>query len=219
MYSVYLYQQNICIGGIKVTDFCEYKAFFDEAISFYKSAQIIQDSDFRIRYDETDVFGPIVYLFRHAAELLFKSLIIKKLFETGVSDWQSVKLKSNKRRLSSTHSLYELYVAWMDFGGDVGLTQEEKDMIKEYVNNINRFDKDSTFFRYPINKKGNRNKKALTEELDEELLNSLPCHLGALVYAKGPENFSCLHREQFMENLEFDLDNLIKMLVEIFNND
>lgn len=198
--------------------FCEYKAFFEEAMSFYKSAQIIQDSDFRIKYEETDLFGPIVYLYRHAAELLFKALIIKRLFESGTSDWRSIKLNSNNRKLSSTHSLYELYIAWRESGGDIKLTQEEQCMMEDYVDTINQFDDDSTFFRYPMNKKGNRNKKVLTEELDEELLNSLPCHLGAFVYAKGPENFSCLHREQFMENLEFDLDDLIKLLIKVFED-
>ena len=201
-----------------MNDFCEYNAFFEEAMSFYKSAQIVQESDYRINYDETDLFGPVVYLFRHVAELLFKALIIRHLFETGTSDWQSVKLKSNGRRLSSTHSLYELYIAWRDYDGEVGLTKGEKELVEEYVTSIDRFDEDSTFFRYPIDKKGNRNKKAMTEEPDEELLNSLPCCLGAFVYAKGPENFACLHREQFMEDLEFDLDDLIKLLIRFFNN-
>ena len=67
-----------------MNDFCEYRAFFKEAISFYKSAQLVQESDFRIRDDETDLFGPVVYLFRHAAELLFKALIIRKLFDSGI---------------------------------------------------------------------------------------------------------------------------------------
>lgn len=57
----------------------------------------------------------------------------------------------------------------------------------------------------------------MTDELDEDLLNSLPCHLGALVGAMGPENFFCLHREQFMESREFDLDDLIKLLIGIYN--
>lgn len=169
-------------------------------------------------YDETDLFGPVVYLFRHAAELLFKALIIRKLLETGVSDWQLVRLKSNKRKLSSTHSLCELYIAWREFDGEAGLTQDEADLLEECVSNINRFDEDSTFFRYSIDKNGNRNRKVMTEKLDAELLSSLPCHLGALVYAKGPENFACLHREQFMEDLEFDLNDLIRLLVRIFNN-
>lgn len=202
-----------------MNDFCEYKAFFEEAMSFYKSAQIVQESNFRIKYDETDLFGPVVYLFRHAAELLFKALIIRELFKSGISDWQSVKIKSNKRRLSSIHSLFELYVAWRDFGGEVSLTQNEIELLEKYVTEINRFDEDSTFFRYPMNKKGNRNRKAMTEELDEELLNSLPCCLGAFVYAKGSENFACLHREQFMESLEFDMDGLMGLLINIYNNE
>ena len=202
-----------------MNNFCEYRAFFEEAMSFYKSAQIVQESDFRVMYDETDLFGPVVYLYRHTVELLFKALIIKKLSEAGVSDWQSVKLESNNRKLSSTHSLHELYIAWRELVGESGVAHDETELLEEYVTNINRFDEDSTFFRYPIDKKGKRNRKAMTEELDEELLSSLPCHLGALVYAKGPENFACLHREQFMENLEFDLDDLIKLLTKIFNSE
>lgn len=80
-------------GVISMNDFCEHKVFFEEAMSFYKSAQIVQEWNYRIKYDETDLFGPVVYLFRHAAELLFMALIIRNLFESGISDWQSVKLK------------------------------------------------------------------------------------------------------------------------------
>ena len=105
---------------IHMDEFYEHRAFFEEAMSFYKSAQIVQESDFRVMYDETDLFGPIIYLFRHAAELLFKALIIRKLSETGVSDWQSVKLEANNRKLSSTHSLHELYIAWRGLGVEKG---------------------------------------------------------------------------------------------------
>lgn len=202
-----------------MNDFCEYKAFFDEGLSFYKGAQIVQESSFRVENDEIDLFGPIVYLFRHSAELLFKSLIIKKLSISGIMDWQSVKLSSNKRKLSSMHSLYELFLAWTDYNGEAWLTQSEIELVEMYVTNITRFDEDSTFFRYPINKAGNRNRKAMTEGLDVEMLSSLPCSLGAFVGAMGPENISCLHREQFMDSLEFDMDNLIKLLIEIYNKE
>ena len=57
-----------------------------------------------------------------------------------------------------------------------------------------------------------------TETVDKEMLNSLPCHLGALVCAKGSENFYCLHREQFMDSLEFDMVELIRLLIRIFEN-
>lgn len=196
--------------------FCEYDAFYDEAISFYKCGQIVQESDFRVQYDEIDLFGPVIYLYRHSAELLFKALLIRTLFEAGQENWQTVKLKTNRRKLSSTHSIYELYIEWKELCGSKGLDQETLELIEYYIGNINKYDEDSTFFRYPIDKKGNRNRKAMTEILDEELLNTLPCHLGTLVYAKGPENFSCLHREQFMEDLEFNMVDLIKLLIKIY---
>lgn len=203
----------------KKDDYCEYKAFFEEGVSFYKSAQIVQKSDFRVRNDEIDLFGPVVYLFRHAAELLFKSLIIKKLFESGISQWQSFKLNSSKRKLSSMHSLNELYIAWTELDGAVGLTQNEQKLLEEYISNINRFDEDSTFFRYPVNKQGNRNEKSMSEKIDMEMLNSLPCHLGAFVSSEGPDNFECLHREHFMDSLEYDMDDLISILIRLFNKE
>ena len=196
--------------------FCEHAAFYEEAISFYKCGKIVQESDFRIQYDEIDLFGPVIYLYRHAAELLFKALIIRALFKSGQSNWQTIKLKSNGRKLSSTHSIYELYLAWQELGGEKEVSKDAFDLLECYIENINKYDEDSTFFRYPIDKEGNRNRKAMTEKLDEELLNSLPCHLGAFVYAKGIENFSCLHREQFMEDLEFDMVDLIKLLIKIY---
>ena len=201
---------------IDTNDNCEYKAFFDEGISFYKSAQIVQGADSRVCDDEIDLFSPIVFLLRHAAELLLKSLIIKVLFKSGISEWQSFKLSSSNRKLSSTHSLSELYSAWRELDEAAGLAQDEIEILEEYVYNINCYDEDSTFFRYPIDKKGSRNRKAMTETVDKEVLDSLPCHLGALVCAKGSENFYCLHRGQFMDPLEFDMVELIRLLIRIF---
>ena len=74
-----------------MNDFCEHRAFFEEAMSFYKSAQIVQESDYRVHYEEIDLFGPVIYLYRHAAELLFKSLIIRSLCDRNISDRQGVK--------------------------------------------------------------------------------------------------------------------------------
>ena len=201
---------------IDTNDNCEYKAFFDEGISFYKSAQIVQGTDCRVCDDSIDLFSPIVFLLRHAAELLLKSLIIKALFKSGISEWQSFKFSSSNRKISSTHSLSELYSVWKELDEAVGLTKDEIILLEEYVYNINCYDEDSTFFRYPIDKNGSRNRKTMTETVDKELLNSLPCHLGALVCAKGSENFYCLHREQFMDSLEFDMVELIRLLIRIF---
>ena len=47
--------------AIHMTDFCEHRAFFEEAMSFYKSAQIVQESDYRVDYEEIDLFGPVEY--------------------------------------------------------------------------------------------------------------------------------------------------------------
>ena len=78
------------------------------------------------------------------------------LFESGQEKWQTIKLKSNNRKLTSTHSIYELYIAWKELGGEKGLNQETLELLEYYIENINKYDEDSTFFRYPIDKEGNR---------------------------------------------------------------
>lgn len=194
---------------------CEYKAFFEEGIVFYKSAQALQLSNVR---HEIDLFSPIIFLFRHSAELLFKAIIIKEMLKWGCTDWKNKKLTSNNRRLLSTHSIFELYKTWRELA-ETNKELTDKDLLEEYVNSIERYDDDSTFFRYPIDKSGNRNRKAMTEDMDEEMLNSLPCSLGAIVYAKGINSFSCLHREQFMENLVLDMEHLLEMLIKIYETE
>lgn len=196
---------------------CEHRAFFEEGITFYKSAQVLQLP--KNRDDDIDLFSPIIFLFRHSAELLFKAIIIKKMLEWGYTDWQAKKIPSNNRRLLSTHSILELYNAWRELAEINKESLTDKTLLEEYVNSIERYDSDSTFFRYPIDKSGNRNRKAMTEDLDEELLNSLPCSLGAIVCANGINNFSCLHREQCMEYLEQDMERLLEMLIDIYETE
>ncbi len=201
-------------------DYCGHKAFFEEGLSFYQSAKIVQQSDYRIVHEDIDLFGPVVFLFRHAAELLFKAIIIRKLSQSGIADWQSYKSASSNRKITSTHSISELFDVWKELGGGTtGLPQDKQELFEWYISDINRFDEDSTFFRYPLDKHGNRNRKAMTDKIDVEMFYRLPCSLKALVLTEGADSLSCLHREQFMESLEYDLDDMISVLIELYQKE
>ena len=192
-------------------------AFFAEGVSYYRSGQIIQNSDERIG-DEDFLFSPITYLFRHSVELLLKSLILKIICNENPDAWFSIKFPPSNRKISSIHSvemLYEICKSKQLFHSQEGELDFEFDM-EQIISRLDSLDFSSTFFRYPYDKEGKRNKKRLTEEIDEDLLSSMPCCLGAFVYHKGIENFACLHREQLMDTLEDDLGVLIEYLMNCY---
>ena len=192
-------------------------AFFAEGVSYYRSGQIIQNSDERIG-DEDFLFSPITYLFRHSVELLLKALILKIICNENPDTWFSIKFPPSNRKISSIHSvetLYEICKSKKLFNSQESELDFEFDM-EQIISRLNSLDFSSTFFRYPYDKEGKRNKKRLTEEIDEDLLSSMPCCLGAFVYHKGIENFACLHREQLMDTLEEDLSVLIEYLMNCY---
>ena len=194
-----------------------YTDFYNEGMAYYKSGIILQETDSRIM-DEDALFSPIVFLFRHSIELILKSLILHSLFTLKEKDWISIKLPPRNRKLFSIHSIKDLYETWLalDKCVDASGISEVLDDINLIIEKLDNCDFSSTFFRYPYDKNGNRNCRSLTEEIDDQILNSISCHLGAIVNHYGSENFSCLHREQELDCIEYDLDFLIKKLSEYY---
>ena len=192
-------------------------AFFAEGVSYYRGGQIIQNSKERIG-DEDFLFSPITYLYRHSVELLLKALILKVICNENPETWFSIKFPPSNRKISSIHSVETLFEVckmknifqYQESDGDIEFDMEQ------IISRLDSLDFSSTFFRYPYDKEGKRNKKRLTEEIDEYLLSSMPCCLGAFVYHKGIENFACLHREQLMDTLEEDLNVLIEYLMNCY---
>lgn len=192
-------------------------SYFSEAISFYKCGIILQDSTERIE-DSNGLFSPILYLFRHSAELILKALIIKSLSTHETENWNTIKLSPHNKKLSRMHSLKELYDTWTEqlraLNQNIDcLVVEEAENVIEFVDT---FDFSSTFFRYPFNTQGERNPKDLVENIDDDILSSLPCSLGAFVFHEGPEKFSCLHREHNLDQIEFEIVELIKNLINLY---
>jgi len=116
------------------------------------------------------------------------------------------------------HSLKELYDTWTENFREQNIDIDCKDVrgIENVIEFVDEFDFSSTFLRYPFNKHGERNRKGLVEKIDDEILFSLPCSLGALVFHEGPEKFSCIHREQHLDYIEFEIKKLIQSLIHLY---
>lgn len=188
--------------------------FYNEAIRFYESGVIVAQSVDRIN-EEIDLFSPIIYLYRHSIELMLKALIINYLVESGESNWTELKLQPHNKKISRIHSILELFDIAKLLNGDFTIWAEENDDINSLVEELDKYDVSSTFFRYPYDKKGNLNKRNMTESLDD-LMVGMPCSLANFIYHEGLEKFSCLHREQELDYLEESLPYLIKRLSDIY---
>lgn len=188
--------------------------FYNEAVRFYKSGEILSKSEERIG-EEIDLFCPIVYLYRHSVELLFKALIIKSLGKRGEENWLGVKLQPCNKKIANIHSILDLFNAVKILDVEISKWTSDEENIVSLIIQIDKYDETSTFFRYPYDKNGNLNRRNMTESV-EDLMVGMPCSFGNFIYHEGLEKFSCLHREQELEYLEEDLPYLIERLSDIY---
>lgn len=188
--------------------------YYNEAISFWNSGKIVQCSDMRYN-DEQLLSSPIIYLFRHSAELLLKALIIRDATNLYANDVNDVKLPPHNRTLSSMHSLKALYETWTTVLSSMLINPIDADLNRKIFTIIERIDDCdpiSTFFRYPYDKKGNENSKQFVTPIDDNDLMHLPCSIGAIVYHEGVENFSRWRGSDEIAWLEIDIDVLVSKL-------
>lgn len=111
--------------------------------------------------------GPIIYLYRHTVELLLKSLIIRDAIDQGITNWNTYSFPPNMRSISSMHSIKDLYETWKNLLSYKFISPIEKEDVNKLLKIINRIEKcdhSSTFFRYPYDKKSNRNNKILLKK-------------------------------------------------------
>lgn len=192
--------------------------FYNEALNYYQSAIVLSKSD-EVLDEEYDLFGPIIYLLRHAIELMFKSLIVKSLYEQNIGSWNEQKLSPHDRKLMSMHSLRALYETYMEQRYKLGKGEsKELDEIGSIVERFDDVDFSSTFFRYPYDKKGVKNSKSLTEDV-ADMLMKMPCCLGNFIYHEGVEKFSCLHREGMIDDLQIELKIVFEKLQTLFQEE
>ena len=130
--------------------------FFEEAMSFWKSGRIIQHSPARVK-DEQFLSAPIVYLYRHAVELLLKALIIRDGKALYSEEITTVLLPPHNKPISSLHSLLSLYEDWNEITTSLLITpadKKDRQELSRIIRRIEKCDKSSTFFRYPYDRHG-----------------------------------------------------------------
>lgn len=94
------------------------------------------------------------------------------------------------------HSVKALFETWQVLLSYKLLLPTKEDCLEEISDIIQRVDdcdSFSTFFRYPFDKKGNKNIKEFVEDIDDNLLCAIPCSIGAILHNEGPENFKVWH--------------------------
>lgn len=188
--------------------------YYMDAIAFWRCGKIAQCSNKRFD-DETFLSSPIIYLFRHSAELLLKALIIRdavKLYEGEINE---VSFPPHNRTLISMHSLKALFETWDTLVSSILVTPIEEDVhteVSNIIDRVNDCDPASTFFRYPYDRRGNENSRRFTTQVDEDLLLSVPCSIGAIMSHEDMQYFMCWHGEEQISWIEIDLDVLISKL-------
>lgn len=188
--------------------------YYNESLSFWHCGKIVQCSDMRSE-DEQLLSSPIIYLFRHSAELLLKALIIRDAKNIYADDINVVKLPPHNRVLSAMHSLKALYETWTEvlsfkLVNPIDVDQNKK--IFTIIERVDNCDSTSTFFRYPFDKKGNENSKTFVSSVNDRDVIHLPCSIGTIMHSEDVENFSCWHGNDEIAWLENDLDILVSML-------
>ena len=192
--------------------------YYTDAIAFHNAGTIIQKSESRFQ-DSQLLSAPIIYLFRHSAELLIKGLIIRSATNLYEGDVNTVYFPPHKRKLTQMHSLKALLETYMYLGSEMlipTLTDVEYNDLLTLVERIDACDPVSTFFRYPYNKNGLENSREFVTPITEELLSEVPCCIGAAIDHYGSENYLCWHGDSAVAWLEYELDELVSMLVQLY---
>ena len=188
--------------------------YFNEGVAYYNCAEKLLTS-----FDDIELFlqslSPIDYLFRHAAELMLKALIVRGLDQQCIPNWNSYKLPPEKLPLGKMHSLAALTRAWCSlYSNSLFPVKDLPDYscFFESIEAIDQIDFSSTFFRYPFSKQGVLNERTEQADLDEEFISSVPCSVGNIISHEGPEHFQCYH----LNNSGLGLRSVVKFLIKAF---
>jgi len=191
--------------------------YFCEGIAYYNCAEVLLTS-----FHDVDIYlqsmAPIDYLFRHAAELMLKALIIRGIDDQCIPQWESYKLPPENLVLSRMHSLKTLAEAWRSLYEHTLFPIETLSGYSSFVEKIEAIDQidfSSTFFRYPLSKDGVINEQTDQVEIDEAFMASVPCSLGACLSQEGPDNFRCYH----LKNSGLGLCSVVEFLIKAYTGE
>ena len=126
---------------------------------FYQMALAYEDAS-NILYAHCDfnnqlIINPVMFLLRHAVELILKSLILLSYsdFKKNIKNF-TIKSLQDKIILSKTHSLLKLLDFLIKIDSNLLIKRYNQKLLKQMrstIKSIDKIDFSSTYFRYPIN--------------------------------------------------------------------
>lgn len=206
--------------------------------AYYNSAEYLYDNKESIKTIQ-QVEMPINYLYRHSIELFLKSLIIilhkrfKLPYDTEPFDSTKPKIFTGGawKDLYTCHWIDELYNYWLnelllkhkqdlDMLAPKGDWQEESS-ISQFFPLIAGYDRDSSFFRYPVTKNSGLDPKKYTmQRLDLKKLQSIFDGEDTRKNKKGSRLFMLFQNDdneivEGFEKAEDVLDNVTQALKQV----
>lgn len=181
---------------------------------------------------------PVFYLYRHSIELYLKSMILLLHLELKIpyeenSDKPKILTQDGKwRDLDNCHWIDSLFWYWSK------LIEENSDKLKviapkggwvippnlnNLINKISEYDKDSTYFRYPVSKKSQNNKDKekysmkKINDIEEVHKNNNPTKGGiSLFLIDANDNIEAIYSHK--DNVLSDLLNDLKEASNTFDS-
>lgn len=198
--------------------------FFEDSISYYNAAIILSSCEQR-NVDDQLFLTPILYLYRHSAELVIKAIILSYLerfsTENSIKDFflYSEDGEKTKLQLMNCHSLNSLYSCLKYFDKNERIVSvfddNELDFIDRVIKEIELIDKNSDYFRYPIGKNKEQHKRKFLAVSETDIMPDLSKVYQNFIY-EGPNDkvitFTSIEQEyiELSENIRIMTNILIR---------
>lgn len=205
--------------------------------AYFNSAKVLTENQSKIQ-GLSQIEMPTNYLYRHSIELYLKSLIIilhKKLelpYDTEPFNTTKPKIlvKEKWLSLSNCHWIDELYNYWLNelllkhntriksLDKKDGHWEEEKD-ISSLIPLIANYDRDSTYFRYPVTKNSNLDLKKYTMQklAPNKALSNNPKNKNRIVLLLKNDNDEIVGGFEKSEDILKEVTEALKKISEYFN--
>jgi len=187
------------------------KKLYQASSNYLDAARLLCDN---LDYKKThNIVYPAMFLLRHSAELMLKSLICDFLKDQTVlinnkGIWYE--FNGEKRKIDKDHSLLKLYAELLDIGSGylVPLLSNDQNLRKD-LELFSKYDATGEYYRYPISKSGKSSKTKMYSIGESSLAPSI---------AKGSRiNILPSEDSVIIKNLDEKVFTNISRLIRIIN--
>jgi len=189
------------------------KKFYISSINFFDACKIL--GDYVIGNTNPSIIYPLIYLERHALELLLKSLILSDIARQKISEKLEININGSKFELSRTHSLEILldkYCLLQTQYRLVPMFDERINKYKSVIKKYDEYDRTSEFYRYPLTKTGKFTPSQLWKDSSDSILNEIGKNNGYLVFDFEAEPLYIKHVYNVDEKALFFKDKFYEII-------